>query len=499
MNVCKNMCERALSFVMIRRRTTQTDKQTDTRKHHVRLPDVMAQDDPVPGYSCHTCAQVRIQADVMIPTDRIVQTFQSSDAVRSHQKKHSLSLRLTAAPAAADPVTETSLLVPLSHGFATPPVMPSLREEMPTPRRFLKEFERNSAFLDDIVSDGSKRCIPSVTQSPVSGCIAENPFAETFRRASFSKEPVPVSHELKVPDESESLNTPSIQLNASQENPLSHPLSQRCLSVEAESVIRSPLPHLHHKHPLTSVPSVTKPAAGTTVISPNSAIDSNLLHVNQSEEANKSADFSSNDSPEACVTVSERVCVPQEIIPNEGLNAAAMPVQCEPKTDLSCKRRRCSNRKKNTTARKVGLILPKPQPSVVSLTCLPLPSTGIASIPAVIPVTPPSVPTIRIFSPSVSMSPAPIGNPLLCINGVPTLDVNQKSEKCASTVLLKPGRKKKGQETRDEQEKRVHSLDRNREAAQRSRMKRKRCIQEVEDRAELLADENRQLQVSLLY
>ena len=424
--------------------------------------------------------------------DDHAQAFPSSEALKSHQKKHCLSLRLT-----ADPPDDS---VPSRSDFASPPALPSLREEMPTPRRFLIEFEQNSAFLDDIVVDGSKR---RVTSSPIAGCITENPFAETFRRASFSKEPVVQSNELQVPHESESLNTPSIQLNVSNENPLAH-LSRR--SISEESGRESPPSHLHHKLPVISEPSIIKQALKTADIPLNvvslASKSNTLIHASDSKGETDLLQTGSDAKPD---TVSDMGCVSSTGSQIE-VHVLALPAVCPQVPAAS----RASARKRTTPVRRGGRILPKPvltaapvvqvKTSDVKSFVMPVASAVVTSVPK------PAVHPLAATAQSIcilNLKPAPTTNFQLSNTDSKNRSLNttrsrEKTPPLTASQLLKPGRKKKGQRVPDASERRRQSLDRNREAAQRCRLKKKQWAQEAEERADTLMEMNNRLQVRFL-
>lgn len=84
-------------------------------------------------------------------------------------------------------------------------------DETPTPSRFLKNFSKvPTDFLDGISSEDTSKS------------VEQNPFAETFRRASVSKPKLQIPNlttSLLTDENSGSLNTPSITINPATRSP----------------------------------------------------------------------------------------------------------------------------------------------------------------------------------------------------------------------------------------------------------------------------------------
>lgn len=182
--------------------------------------------------------------DCVCNIDGCNERFENNESLNTHQVRHGLSLRLSSSSGASSSLaTPSSSLVtpssiigvsPFFHPFLSTGTSSVARDETPTPYRFLKDFGRNSSFLDDIVTDGelsatsASRSLRSRRNentseegkgsSPVpstADSMRSNPFAETFRKASLKQ-----MTRLKInpPDvtntDSESLNTPSVPLTA---------------------------------------------------------------------------------------------------------------------------------------------------------------------------------------------------------------------------------------------------------------------------------------------
>lgn len=145
------------------------------------------------------------------------QTFENDDLLESHMRKHLLNLELPERSKSAE-------------------IQARCIEETPTPSRFLKNFSNVATdFLDGI--DATQESPDLNTSSPFS--ITLNPFAEQFRRASFSSVP-----KLQIPDQatkllidenSESLNTPSITINPATKSPEAPKGSEETSVVEVTS------------------------------------------------------------------------------------------------------------------------------------------------------------------------------------------------------------------------------------------------------------------------
>lgn len=89
-------------------------------------------------------------------------------------------------------------------------------DETPTPSRFLKNFSKVSTdFLDRIDAQGTS----PEKNSAINFVVEQDPFAETFRRASISKPKLHIPTIILTDENSGSLNTPSITLNPATRSP----------------------------------------------------------------------------------------------------------------------------------------------------------------------------------------------------------------------------------------------------------------------------------------
>lgn len=415
------------------------------------------------------------------------QAFQSSEALKSHQKKHCLSLRLTTA---ALPVDESGQ----QHEFATPPVLPIIREEMPTPRRFLKEFEQNSAFLDEIVGEGSRRGATSPTVRCLNENLLANPFAETFRRASFSKElsaQTNQTNELQVPQESESLNTPSILFNATNENPLAH-LSQRCIS-EEDGGRESPPSHLHHKPAVVTETSIIKQALKTADIPLNDfpstpQPDAPLHDVPEVRSDNHSA------CPQSIAITNATHTVPVGPVPTVAMPFVytIMPV-ASPLTSSSTRQKsRILPKPGLSTSQVIGVTLKLADGKSLVVPVDAAPAASLLRTPATAPVQ-----KLRLLSQkavsTVNRTTADEQASDASVNACPVKTLQSSPPK-----LLKAGRKKKGFRGPSVEEKRRQEMIRNTESARRYRMKKNQRTQDAEERANALLDMNNRLQLQVV-
>ena len=186
--------------------------------------------------------------DCVCNVDGCSERFQNNESLNTHQVRHGLSLRLSSSSGVSSSLStpNSSLVTPSSiigvspffHPFLSTGSISVARDETPTPYRFLKDFGRNSSFLDDIVADGESSVTPALRSlrsrrnvntseegkgsSPApstADSMRSNPFAETFRKASMKQMTrLKINPPEVTNTDSESLNTPSVPLTA--DNPL---------------------------------------------------------------------------------------------------------------------------------------------------------------------------------------------------------------------------------------------------------------------------------------